>query len=1080
VKWLTDLSIAHPIVTLAVLLVLTVGAGWGIKHIEADPDVLRDLPDHLPAKELYDRVGEMFPSKEMVFIGLEADDLWTPERLADVAALTRAIEEVPVVQQVLSPTNASVVVGTAEGFEIRDAATPMPTSEAEAVALRDFLLSQESTRGTVVSADGEAASIMVFLQANLATTESKAAGKVAEAVDANVGGLTVYKAGRPMVTHLSSKQIGKDTGMLTSAALLLMLLLLGVMFANVRGVLLPIGVTVAAVLWTMGGMGWIGIDMTHSLEALPIMLIAIGVADGVHIVQAFMDRARRSGDRKEAARMTMDDLRRPVILTSITTAVGFLALNTSGVRSIAVLGGLVAFGTGVALLFSLTMLPAVLALLPVPKRARRQEVQQGGYRLQRLMVAWGELLIRHKAAATAAIGLFVVLCIVGATQVKTETSVLSNFPGDDPIRMASDFYNDHFGGVTNLQVVFEGSGARAHGDELEGLPTRQPNYGRTKVLDAIGADAVKDPAFLREIEEFETFVRGLEGVGGTTSVLPIVRSMNQVLHAGDPAYNRLPGDVEVEQGFDYQLDDEGNEVAVPITVEVTGKEVVAGYFGLLEMSGKPGDLANFVTDDYRAAKVTVFLDSDRKKDLDRVTAAVTQYMDGRDGGVDVEMTGMAVLMLAVNDLITRGQTISIGVSLLLVFVVTSLMFRSPVLGACNAVPLFAAIFFNFGVMGLAGLDLNLMTMGVASMAIGVGVDFAIHFVHRYRVSFGIAGEPRGALKLTMEESGVAILMNMVAVAGGFLTLLGASFKGVVNMGLLISLIMAFSAVGALTILPLLFTGLRPKAAESHAKLASLLLVLGAGALVALPAARSLAAEGDARAFMEEIQGRSSFDDMVGRSTLTLVSANGGTKVREFRLASRDNDEGESDMIMIMESPADMRGNGFLMLGRASRDDERYIYVPALRRVNKIVGTGRGGAFMSSDFSIDDIGRPDLDEWTWTFAGTAEVDGHACRLVEATPVSDEVARETGYTKVVWYVDEELKISRAADYFDKQGLESKHMQVHAVELLDGVPFATDMTMTDEGTGHSSRMTMTDLVVNGGADPTWFTNRTLQNGF
>jgi hypothetical protein len=353
----------------------------------------------------------------------------------------------------------------------------------------------------------------------------------------------------------------------------------------------------------------------------------------------------------------------------------------------------------------------------------------------------------------------------------------------------------------------------------------------------------------------------------------------------------------------------------------------------------------------------------------------------------------------------------------------------------------------------------------------------------------MTGNVADAMRHTMEEAGVAILMNMVAVAGGFLTLLLASFKGVMHMGLLISLIMAFSALGALTILPLIFAGLRPRAAENY-KLpkvpgsAAILLLAGSlavgGAAIFTVATPARAAEGDATEYMQGILDRNAFSDMVGRSTLTLVSANGGTKVREFRLASRDNDEGESDMIMIMESPADMRGNGFLMLGHEGRDDDRYIYVPALRRVNKIVGSGRGGAFMSSDFSIDDIGQPELGEWIWTFLGDKEVDGHACKMVEATPASDKIRKDTGYAKVVWYVDEALKTTRAADFYDKQGVQFKRMEVHEIQDLGGTPFATDMTMTNVGTGHSSRMTMEDLAVDQGVDDGWFTNRALQNGF
>jgi len=1057
VKWLTDFSIDHPWLVLGLLLLMTVGAGAGLKNMEADPDVLRDLPENMPAKQLYDRIGEMFPSKEMLFIGIDSGQLWTPAGLEQVAALTRAIEDVDVVQQVISPTNATVVVGSDVGMEIREAADPFPTTVGEAERLRAFLLAQESTSGTVISQDGQVAAIMVFLQAQLATTESKAAGKVAEAMEANQGELTLYPAGRPMVTYFSSKKIGKETGMLTSSALLLMVVLLGVLFFNGRGIGLPLGVVIASTLWTMGAMGWLGIAMTHSLEALPIMLIAIGVADGVHIVQAYMARARQTGSRREAARLTMDDLRRPVVMTSITTGVGFLALNTSGARSIMLLGILTCFGVMVAMLFSLTFVPAVLALLPVPKRARKADIRERGFVLQRLMIGWGRLLMRHKGLATGAILAFVALCVLGATRVEVETSVLENFREDDPIRVSSEFFNEHFSGVTSLQVVFEGD----------------------------GEDALKDPEFLARIEQFETYARTVDGVGGSTSILPFLRSMNQVLHAGDDAYNRLPATTQTETGFRYELDEEGNTVAVPVTFEVGGRALLADYFSQLEMGGKPGDLANFVTDDYSDAKVTLFLKSDSKKDMDRVVSDLRGYMDQHLTGAQVEMTGMAVLMLAVNDLITRGQGLSIIVSLALVLLVTSIMFRSPVLGLCNVVPLFGAIFFNFGMMGLLGLDLNLMTMGVSSMAIGVGVDFAIHFVHRYRVSFAAAGETAGALEHTMGEAGVAILMNMVAVAGGFLTLLLASFKGVMAMGLLISLIMAFSAVGALTILPLIFTGLRPKAVERYrppAAVAGLLLLLAGGAVATVAAPTARAAEGDAAEFMAGVLGRNAFDDMRGKATLTLTSPNGGTKVRVFNMVSRRNDEGDTDMAMTMVEPADMRGNGFMMLGHAGRDDDRYIYVPSIMRVNRIVGSGRKGAFMSSEFTVDDIGMPDLAEWVWTFAGEATVDGHPCRVIEATPVSDKVARETGYTRVIWTVDVTLKTSRKAEYFDKQGVKFKEMAVQVIEDFDGVPFGTDMLMTNLGTGRTSRMVLGELVINQGVEASLFQSpeRTLQVGF
>jgi len=507
--------------------------------------------------------------------------------------------------------------------------------------------------------------------------------------------------------------------------------------------------------------------------------------------------------------------------------------------------------------------------------------------------------------------------------------------------------------------------------------------------------------------------------------------------------------------------------------------VVSGYFSLLEMSGEPGDLANFVTDDYGSAKVTVFLKSDRKKDLDRVVTAVRGWLDEHQAEAQVEMTGMAVLMLAVNDLITRGQTISIGVSLLLVFLLTSAQFRSPILGACNTLPLFAALFLNFGLMGLFHVDINLMTMGVASMAIGVGVDYGIHFVHRYREDFAVHGEPDATLRATMSEAGVAIFMNALAVAGGFLVLLLASFNGVKTMGLLISLIMAFSALGALTILPLVFSVLRPRSSDGPIRYVLIGLALFV-LLTVLVCPAVGAAQDDGRTYMESVLDRSSFQDMRGQATLELISANGGTKQRSFKMASRQNAEGESDMILYMEQPADMRGNAFLMLGHATMEDERWIYIPALHRANKIVGAGRRGNFMSSDFTYDDIGSPELDEWSWTLGARTEIDGHACQEVVAVPASPSIEKDTGLSRVHWFVDVELEATRRAEFYDRQGALSRRMEVQKIEIFGQVPFATDLLMTDLGTGHSSRMTMSELQVDAGVEDAWFTKRALQNGF
>jgi predicted RND superfamily exporter protein len=172
---------------------------------------------------------------------------------------------------------------------------------------------------------------------------------------------------------------------------------------------------------------------------------------------------------------------------------------------------------------------------------------------------------------------------------------------------------------------------------------------------------------------------------------------------------------------------------------------------------------------------------------------------------------MAELIRAVNDMVVRGQAWSILTSLLLVFLVTALIFRSPVLGLFSTLPLFFSLFLNFGTMGLTHMALNVMTMATSSVAVGVGIDYAIHFVHRYQLERRRGASYEEAAHATLRSSGVAIAVNAATVALGFAALGLSAFKGVAHMGILISLTMVTSAFAALTILPVLFILLRPRA-----------------------------------------------------------------------------------------------------------------------------------------------------------------------------------------------------------------------------------------------------------------------------
>lgn len=256
-------------------------------------------------------------------------------------------------------------------------------------------------------------------------------------------------------------------------------------------------------------------------------------------------------------------------------------------------------------------------------------------------------------------------------------------------------------------------------------------------------------------------------------------------------------------------------------------------------------------------------------------------------------------------------------------------------------------------------------------------------------------------------------------------------------------------------------------------------------LLALSAPAAQAAD-DGATIMRRVLTRSSWKDMQGKAILSMVDRSGDARPdREIRLWSRKTEAGETHMIMLFDAPADYRGSGFLVIEHEGRDDDRWLYSKGMRRLTRIQASGRGGNFMSSDFTYYDIGRPKLADWTFERLADAKVDGVDCYVIAATPSSPQVAEDTGYHRVVWSVDKAREVTLAADYYDKRlkadpkAPPFKRMQVVKVIELGGVPFASHMKVTDAQTGRSSAMRFEGLKVDQGIPDSFFSKRTLLRG-
>jgi predicted RND superfamily exporter protein len=747
--------IKHPWQAIGFTVVVTLLLGYQMKNLVMDPDISGSIPDTLPAKQMYDRLDDLFPAKDFVFIGISGEDVFSPAHLQTVWDLTVTLEDLADVSDVLSPTNVQLIIGTEEGMEVRDILDAPPTTSQEVARYKTDLMNNDIALGNIVSEDMSMLAIMLMLKPGIDDMEFT--GELVEMMetrDADTD-LDYILAGGGVTDYYISLAMQRDMGVFFMGGLALIFVLLLVVFRTVRGVLVPLAVVILSVIWTLGLMGLTRVTMSHATEAMPILIMSIAVADSIHILSHYYIKSRKEKDRKRLTAAVMADMTAPVVMTSLTTMAGFLSLAISILGEQIKLGVFTAAGVFFAMVLSITLVPAILSLLPIPKRLLKRETVSVD---ARLMTWWGTYLVRSRKIFYPLTGLLVVICGIGIARISHDYSQVENFPLEHPIRVAYERINEHFAGTNTFDIMVEGD----------------------------SADAIKDPRILKDLDELKARVLTHDHVGDALSLADMVKRMNKVLNGDDPAFHVIPDERVAVQYTDWEQ--QGDQwVEVERIDTVAGREQVAQFLTLYEMSGKPEDLANLVDYEYRNARMTVFLNTDDMGTLRSVNDDLEEFISGRFPGTRTAVTGMASLLLILDDLIVSGQIRSMLIALFFIWLITSLMFRSPVIGL-----------------------FNIETMMISSIIIGVGVDYAIHFIYAYRRRLAWGDDYDQAIPEAMGTSGLAIAYNSLIVAAGFAVIMLSQFVSIRHMGALISLTMLTTAFGALTLLPLVFVNLKPR------------------------------------------------------------------------------------------------------------------------------------------------------------------------------------------------------------------------------------------------------------------------------
>jgi hypothetical protein len=744
-------SLRYPKTVIVLTLVVTALLLIQFPKIKIDTDPENMLAEDEPVRVFHREVKKEFGIHEMIVLGIVRDDgIFHPDTLKKISEITRKVMRVKgvIADDVMSLSVTNNVIGSDGLLKVRPPLQRVPETEEELKALKREVLENPLFKDRLVSSDGKGAAIYIPIESKDVAHE--VAQKIKKIYEPLKGKERYYMAGLPLAEDTFGAEMFKQMAIVAPLAGGFLMLILLIIFRRIMLVVPSMAVAMLSVLWTMGAMIGLGFTVHIMSSMIPVFLMPIAVCDSVHVLSDFYEKYGGK-DRDSVLKDVFRELFRPMLYTSLTTAVGFANLAWAKIPPVRVFGLFVALGVMVAWLLSVTFLPAFLKLLSEKRLKGLRRVKSHS----RVLSAMADLSLTKSKAVVVVGTILLVVAVYGVSTLRVNDNPVKWFKKGHPIRVADTVLNRIIGGTYISYLVFEGKEA---GD-------------------------IKRPEVVEYINRLQRYLESHHLVGKTTSVADVVKRINYVLHDEDPAYEKVPAD----------------------------SSTIGQYLFLFLMSSKPDELDNLVDYDYKKANLWVQLRSGDNRDMTEVVRAVEEYVRKTPlpEGISIKWSGLPYLNIIWQKLMVNGMLKATVGSYWVVFILLMFLFRSFWWALVAILPLSFSILFSYGLIGFGGKDYDMPIAVCSTLTLGLGIDFAIHFCQRFRTYLSQSGDLKKAmLWVTKGEPSVAIARNAVVVGFGFLPLVLATLTPYVTVGLFFGSLAFFAGITTIFFLPALIETFR--------------------------------------------------------------------------------------------------------------------------------------------------------------------------------------------------------------------------------------------------------------------------------
>ena len=826
-RWL-DRILDHPRRVFALVALVALVAGSLMVRVRIDTDPENMLSEDEPVRVFHREIKRRFALHDTIVIGIERPDhpkgVFTPESLGRIYTLSKRIEELDhvIVGDLLGPAHVDDIKEAGSGaVSFRWLLPKPPDSQAEADRIREAALRLPMLKGTVVSNDG--LSLALYVPVEEKRYSYQLSNEIRTIIEELDGPESHWFAGLPVAEDTFGVEMFVQMAICAPLAGVAIFLLMWLFFRSVSLVASAMIVAMATVIITMGALIGSGFTVHIMSSMIAIFLMPIAVVDSVHILSEFADVYPTRQDAKAAVKEVVDRLFRPMLFTSLTSAAGFLSLLLTPIPPVRIFGAFVGLGIGVAFILTIVIIPAYIAsmsptaLEKLLATTRERHATAKRSRLTSTLTAMRSAgLGASRLVLLMALGL-VALGAYGITQIEINDNPVRWFRQSHEIRQADRKLNAALSGTYPAYLVIEPNDggpdpvaaarkAIATADidrkaEFEALLSTSGQDFVTalddKILDDAEGEAAwsaalaaaedasaerqvfKSPEWLEWLGRLQSAIEKQEHVGKTTSVTDLVKTVHRELKSGEP------------EAF-----------AVPASSAGVAQTLLT-----FQSAHRPQDLYHLVTPSFDAAAVWFQLTSGDNRDMTRVRQQVDAWLANNPPprGAEARWAGLTYINVVWQEKMVKGMLNSLLGAFVVVVIMMTALFRSPLYGALSMLPLAFTIVLVYGLCGLVGKDYDMPVAVLSSLSLGLSVDFAIHFIERYRLNVRENDDRIKSLALMFEEPARAILRNAIVIAVGFLPLLFAPLVPYNTVGVLMAAIMSVSCIVTLILLPAIFS-----------------------------------------------------------------------------------------------------------------------------------------------------------------------------------------------------------------------------------------------------------------------------------